>query len=130
MNLFLAAVRVAGAIQVLDIPANLALRRRIRWPENLVRLTPLVRQIFRVHWFYILLVLGIFGVACLGLAPELAGGKGLGCFLSGALAISGFCARAPSCFTSTPISVSRIGWAISLSPSRRSIWEWCSPSLR
>jgi len=87
VNLFVAAVRVAGAIQLLDIPAHLALRRRIRWSENLVRLSPLVRQFFRVHWFYILLVLGLFGVACLGFAPELAGGKGLGRFLSGALAI-------------------------------------------
>jgi hypothetical protein len=87
VNLLVAAIRVAGAIQVLDIAANLALPRRIRCRENLARVSPLVRQIFLVHWLYILLVLAIFGVACLRFGPELAGGSGLGRFLSGVLAI-------------------------------------------
>jgi hypothetical protein len=42
-----------------------------------------LRQIFYVHWIYIVIVLGLFSSLCLGFAPELAGGSALGRFLSG-----------------------------------------------
>ncbi len=87
MNLLVPALWIAGGIQLLDIAANLALPRKIQARENLARVSPIVRQIFLVHWLYILLVLVIFGVACLCFAPELAGGSALGRFLSGALAV-------------------------------------------
>ena len=68
---------MAGAIQLLDVVVNLALPRTIQCRENLARVSPLVRQVFIVHWFYILLVLVIFGAACLLFAPDLAGGSPL-----------------------------------------------------
>ena len=42
----------AGAIQLLDVAVNLALPSRIGCRENLARVSPLVRQVFVVHWFY------------------------------------------------------------------------------
>jgi cyanate permease len=39
-----------------------------------------------VHWVYIVIVLGLFAALCFGFAPELAGGSGLGRFLSGFMA--------------------------------------------
>jgi hypothetical protein len=67
VNLLVAAIRVAGAIQVLDIAANLAL--------------PRTGSMFCWSWGSLELpAYGSFG-------PELAGGRGLGRFLSGVLAI-------------------------------------------
>ena len=45
-----------------------------------------MRQIFYVHWVYIVIVLGMFAALCFGFAPELAGASGLGRFLSGFMA--------------------------------------------
>ena len=45
-----------------------------------------IRQIFYVHWIYIVIVLGLFAGLCSGFAPELAGASGLGRFLSAFLA--------------------------------------------
>jgi hypothetical protein len=45
-----------------------------------------LRQIFYVHWIYIVIVVGLFAALCFGFAPELAGASGLGRFLSGFMA--------------------------------------------
>jgi len=87
MNLLVPALWAAGAIQLLDVAANFVLPRRIHCRENLARVSPVMRQVFLVHWLYLVLVLAIFGVVCLRFAPELAGGSALGRFLSGALAL-------------------------------------------
>lgn len=45
-----------------------------------------LRQIFYVHWIYIVLVIGLFSALCFGFAPELAGASALGRFLSAFIA--------------------------------------------
>jgi hypothetical protein len=80
-------IRIAGVVLVVLIAANLVLPRRIGCRENLARVSPLIRQIFVVHWIYIVLVLAIFSSFCLFFAQDLAGASRLGRFLSGAMAI-------------------------------------------
>jgi hypothetical protein len=45
-----------------------------------------IRQIFYVHWIYIVVVLGLFSALCLGFAPELVGATAMGRFLSAFMA--------------------------------------------
>jgi hypothetical protein len=78
---------VAGAIQLVIIAANFALPKKLRCRENLAKVSPMIREVFVVHWLYIGLVLGIFTTLCFWFAPELAGGSRLGRFLSLAMAI-------------------------------------------
>lgn len=77
----------AGAIQLAIVLANFALPRRLRLREGLAVLPKFLRQVFLVHWFYILLVLLIFSALSFAFAGELAGGTPLGRFLSGAIAL-------------------------------------------
>jgi hypothetical protein len=62
--------------------ANIPLPRKLRVQERLAAVPLIVRQIFYVHWIYIVIVVGMFGALCFGFARELAGGSGLGRFLS------------------------------------------------
>ena len=66
--------------------ANIPLPGRLRVRERLAGVPRFVRQIFFVHWIYIVIVLGMFAALCFGFAPELAGASGLGRFLSGFMA--------------------------------------------
>jgi hypothetical protein len=77
---------LAGGIHVAIIAANVPLPRRLQVRRNLVGVPAFIRQIFYVHWIYIVLVLGLFAVLCFGFAPELAGASALGRFLSAFLA--------------------------------------------
>lgn len=76
----------AGAVHVGIIAANVPLPGRLRVRERLAGVPRFVRQIFYVHWIYIVIVLGLFAALCFGFAPELAGASALGRFLSGFLA--------------------------------------------
>ncbi len=62
-------LRIAGALQILLALLHLAFPRRFQWKEELARLSPLNRQIFMVHTFFICVVLVLFGALSL-LAPE------------------------------------------------------------
>ena len=66
--------------------ANVPLVGRLRVGERLAGVPRFLRQIFYVHWVYILIVLGLFAALCFGFASDLAGGSGLGRFLSGFMA--------------------------------------------
>ena len=68
------------------IAANVPLPRRLRVRERLAGVPRFLRQIFYVHWIYIVIVLGMFAALCFGFTAELAGGSGLGRFLSGFMA--------------------------------------------
>ena len=62
------------------LPARLRVRDRLA-------LVPLfVRQIFYVHWVYIVIVLGMFAALCFRFGRELAGATSMGRFLSGFMA--------------------------------------------
>lgn len=80
------AIWGAGVVQVGIMAANVPLPGRLRVRERLAGVPRFVRQIFYVHWVYIVIVLGLFAALCFGFAPELAGASGLGKFLSGFMA--------------------------------------------
>jgi hypothetical protein len=76
----------AGFVHVGIIAANFPLPGRLRVRERLAGIPRFVRQIFYVHWLYIVIVLGLFAGLCFGFAPELAGATSMGRFLSGFMA--------------------------------------------
>jgi len=86
MNWMVRAIWGAGVVQVGIMAANIPLPGRLRVRERLAGVPRFVRQIFYVHWIYIVIVLGLFAALCFGFAGELAGGSRLGRFLSGFMA--------------------------------------------
>jgi hypothetical protein len=76
----------AGAVHVGIVLANIPLPGRLRAREGLAGVPRFLRQIFYVHWIYIVIVVGMFAALCFGFAPELAGASRLGRFLSGFVA--------------------------------------------
>ncbi len=87
MNPLIPLIWAAGAVQLAILAANFVMPRKLRCRENLVRISPMIRQVFIVHWIYILGILAIFSALCFRFAPELAGGSRLGHFLSAAIAL-------------------------------------------
>lgn len=81
------AIRLAGAIQLLIAGANLLIPEKLGYGENLRKVTPIFRQIFIVHSVYIVWVILAFAALCFLFTNELAGGQGLGRFLSGWMAL-------------------------------------------
>jgi len=79
-------IRVAGAVHLGIIAANVPLPGRLRVRERLEGVPRYLRQIFYVHWVYIVIVVGLFAALCFGFAPDLAGPTSLGRFLSGFMA--------------------------------------------
>jgi fumarate reductase subunit D len=77
---------VAGVVHVGIVLANIPLPGRLRVRERLAGVPRFVRQIFYVHWIYIVIVVGMFAALCFGFAQELAGASRLGRFLSGFIA--------------------------------------------
>jgi hypothetical protein len=76
----------AGAVHVGIMAANVPLPGRLKVRERLAGVPRFLRQIFYVHWIYIVIVLGLFAALCFGFAGDLAGGSALGRFLSGFIA--------------------------------------------
>jgi heme O synthase-like polyprenyltransferase len=87
MHYLIPLIWIAGAIQLLDVVANLAVPGKLRSRENLMRVSPILRQVFWSHWFYIMFVLVMFSMMCFFFAPDLAGNSTIGRFLSIALAV-------------------------------------------
>lgn len=77
---------LAGAIHAGIVLANFPLPGRLRVRENLGDVPVFLRQIFYVHWIYIVLVVALFSALCFGFAPDLAGATALGRFLSAFMA--------------------------------------------
>jgi hypothetical protein len=73
---------IAGAIHAGIVLANMPLPGKLRVRERLASVPPFLRQIFYVHWVYIVLVVALFSALCFGFARDLAGGSALGRFLS------------------------------------------------
>jgi hypothetical protein len=76
----------AGVVQAGIVAANVPLPGRLKVRERLAGVPRFVRQIFYVHWLYIVIVVGLFATLSFGFARELAGASELGRFLSGAMA--------------------------------------------
>lgn len=85
MNALVPWIQMAGVAHLGVIAANFVLPRKLAVRENLARVSPIIRQVFVVHWVYIVIVLGLFALLCLLFPHELAGGSALGRFLSGFL---------------------------------------------
>lgn len=77
----------AGALQLVIIAANFVLPEKLQCRENLARVSPMIREVFIIHWIYIVLVLGIFTSLSFWFAPELAGASRLGRYLSTVIAV-------------------------------------------
>ena len=73
---------IAGAIHAGIVLANIPLPHRLRVRENLKNVPVFVRQVFYVHWFYIVLIVGLFSALSFAFARDLAGASPLGRFLS------------------------------------------------
>lgn len=78
---------LAGILQLGIAAANLPLTWLLRFGREHRRLTPIVRQIHEVHHVFIVSLLVVFGAVSLAFPAELAGGAGLGRFLSAVLAV-------------------------------------------
>ena len=62
---------VAGAIQAGIVLVNGILPGRLQVREKVRPLPTFIRQIFYVHWIYIVLIVGLFSTLCFGFAHEL-----------------------------------------------------------
>lgn len=82
-QLTVAAIRVAGAVHLAIIVANIPLPGMLRVQEQLAGVPRFLRQIFYVHWIYIVVVLATFAALCFAFARDLAGATAMGRFLSG-----------------------------------------------
>jgi len=87
MNPLIPLIWAAGAAHLAILGANFILPKKLHCRENLVRVSPMIRQVFVVHWIYIGGVLAIFTSLCFWFAPELAGSSHLGHFLSAVIAL-------------------------------------------
>ena len=87
MRSLLLLLWLAGFVQVAIASANLFLPAKLRYRENLSRVSPIIRQIFVVHSIYIVGVVLLFAVVTFGFAGELVSGHGLGRFLAAAIAV-------------------------------------------
>ena len=77
---------LAGAIQTAIVLANFPLPAKLRVREGIAPLPRFLRQVFIVHWIYIVLTVALFSALCFLFPRELAGASPLGRFLSGFLA--------------------------------------------
>lgn len=78
---------LAGFVQLAIASANLFLPAKLKYRENLSRVSPIIRQIFVVHSIYIVGVVLLFAAATFAFAGELASGRGLGRFLAVAISV-------------------------------------------
>jgi len=80
-------IQLAGAMQLFTAAANFVLPAKLRYRDNLAKVSPIIRQIFIVHSAYIVLVLTGFGLVCLLFPADLCGASPLGKFLCAFLAL-------------------------------------------
>jgi len=85
MNAMVPWIYAAGAVHVGIVLGNISLPRRLDLRANLEKLSPILRQVFLIHWLFILILVALFAALCFGFAPELAGASPLGRFLSRAI---------------------------------------------
>jgi hypothetical protein len=77
---------LAGCIHVGIVLANVPLPGKLKVKQNLSGVPSFLRQVFYVHWFYIVLIVALFAALCFGFAHDLMGASALGRFLSAFLA--------------------------------------------
>jgi hypothetical protein len=85
MRLIPLALWTASGIQFAIAAANVALPRKLKYRENLSKVSPIVRQIFITHSFYVVGIVLLFAVLTLFFPSDLASGAGLGRFLAASI---------------------------------------------
>jgi hypothetical protein len=87
MRVLLQLLWLAGLVQLAIASANFFLPSKLKYRENLSRVSPIIRQIFVVHSVYIVGVVLLFAAVTFSFAGELASGHGLGRFLAASIAV-------------------------------------------
>jgi hypothetical protein len=82
---------VAAIVQLGMVLANFYLPSKLRYRENLARVTPMIRQIFMVHAAYVVGIVFLFVVVTITFSQDLSSGHGLGRFLAAAMCVFWFC---------------------------------------
>jgi hypothetical protein len=77
---------LAGSIQAAVVISNFAIPGMLHVRQGMSPVPKFLRQVFYVHWFYIVFILAFFSALCFGFASELAGATPLGRFVSAVLA--------------------------------------------
>ena len=72
-NLMPKFIWIAGGIQAGIVVANFLLPRMLRVRELLLPVPHFLKQVFYVHWVYIVIVVGFFSVLSFRFARELSG---------------------------------------------------------
>ena len=65
-------LRVAAVTQIGVALLNLGLIRIMKWKPDLERMPLLIREVFRIHCYFISITLAIFGIITWRFAPEIA----------------------------------------------------------
>ena len=87
MHRMMELIILAGLVQLALVGANITLPRILKPSTGLSPVSPMVRKMFYVHWIYIVFVLLIFSALSQLFAGELASGRGVGRFISAAIAV-------------------------------------------
>jgi uncharacterized membrane-anchored protein len=77
---------LAAAVQIVMAASNIFLPELLRYQENLSRVSPIIRQMFLTHVIYLVGIVLLFAAITAVFSSELASGRGLGRFLSAAIA--------------------------------------------
>jgi hypothetical protein len=85
-DLMMKFIWIAGGIQAGIVFANFMLPRMLRVRDGVSTLPRFLKQVFYVHWIYIVIVVGFFIVLSFVFARELSGASALGRFLSAFIA--------------------------------------------
>jgi hypothetical protein len=81
-------LRVAAIMQIAIAILNLSLIRIMKWKPDLERMPLLVREVFRIHCFFISITLAIFGVLTWRFADDIAAAANpLAIWLAGAIGL-------------------------------------------
>ena len=64
-------MHLTGIVQIVLAASHVLFPKSLGWREELARLSPVNRQIFWVHTYFIVLILLLFGLLAVFFAPEL-----------------------------------------------------------
>ncbi|HEV8268936.1 MAG TPA: hypothetical protein VGR00_11900 [Thermoanaerobaculia bacterium] len=83
----LVLLRIGGALLLVLAASHALFPKRLGWREDLARLTPLNRQVFLVHTFFIVLVVSMMGILSLAFADLLVAPSPLARFVLAGLTL-------------------------------------------
>lgn len=87
MRVMIELIVLAGAVQLIIAASNIAVRRMLKPANELARVSPMIRQIYFIHWIYIMFVVVVFAALSFAFAPVLASGLPLARFLCAVMAL-------------------------------------------